>query len=273
MFDLGFIGFGNIAQALAKGLSSSNYNICAYDVLKSKSKTIRALNVACLSSNEEVVEKSKIIILCIKPSHFSQVLDNISSHVTNKKIIISVGAGVSLSFISKFLKDRKLVRIMPNLSSAFGNGFTAVAFNKFLLKKERSFIIKILDSFGKTMELKNESFFDKITALSGSGTAFFAFYLDSIIKYAIDSGFTRKQAVDIAYTTSGGALSYLRNSNLLPEKFIELVSSPKGTTEEGIKYLKSKGFKKIIMDCHKKSAKRSQSISLKNELLLRRKMK
>ena len=74
MFDLGFIGFGNIAQALVKGLSFSNYNICAHDVLKSKSKTIRALNVECLSSSVEVVEKSKIIILCIKPGHFSQVL-------------------------------------------------------------------------------------------------------------------------------------------------------------------------------------------------------
>jgi pyrroline-5-carboxylate reductase len=273
MFDIGFIGFGNIAQALAKGLSSSKYNICAYDVLKSKAKIIEALNADFLSSSEEVVEKSKIIIICVKPSHFPEVLENISSHISKKKIIVSVGAGVSLSFISKFLKERKLVRIMPNLSSAFGNGFTAVAFNKLLLKKERGLITKILDSFGKTIELKNESLFDNITALSGSGPAFFAFYLDSIIKYATDSGFTKKQAVDIAYNTSGGALSYLKNSNILPKKFIELVSSPKGTTEEGIKYLKFKGFEKIIMDCHKKSAKKAKAISLKNEVLSRRKKK
>ena len=270
MFDLGFIGFGNIAQALANGLSSSNYSICTYDIQKPKRNTLRDLNVTCLTGNEEVVEKSKIIFLCVKPNHFPQVLNNISDHVNKKKIIISVGAGVSLGFISKFLNNSKVIRIMPNLSSAFGNGFTAMSFNKFVLTKERALVTKILNLFGQTIELKNESVFDNITALSGSGPAFFAFYLHSVIKFAIESGFTKKQALSIAYNTTGGALSYLKNSSFSPEKFIKLVSSPKGTTEEGIKHLKSKGFEKIIMDCHRKSAKRSKSISSKNELLSKR---
>ena len=70
MFDLGFIGFGNIAQALANGLSSSNYSICTYDIQKPKRNTLRDLNVTCLTGNEEVVEKSKIIFLCVKPNYF-----------------------------------------------------------------------------------------------------------------------------------------------------------------------------------------------------------
>ena len=86
MFDLGFIGFGNIAQALANGLSSSNYSICTYDIQKPKRNTLRDLNVTCLTGNEEVVGKSKIIFLCVKPNHFPQVLNNISDHVNKKKL-------------------------------------------------------------------------------------------------------------------------------------------------------------------------------------------
>ena len=70
MFDLGFIGFGNIAQALANGLSSSNYSICTYDIQKPKRNTLRALNVTCLTGNEEVVEKSKIIFFIKNFFHF-----------------------------------------------------------------------------------------------------------------------------------------------------------------------------------------------------------
>ena len=272
MSDIGFIGLGNISKAIIKGirLSDKQLKISSYDIDKKKFLGADSLYIKKSSSIEELLGSSKIIFCCVKPDIFPEILSIIKPILTHKHLFVSTAAGIKIKFIQSILKKNKIIRIMPNLPSAVGLGVTAVKYNSKCTKSDIKNIIKILDKIGTTIMLKDEKNFDSITAISGSGPAFFALYYNALLKFCIKSGFSKKVSQNIAHQTIKGTLEFLKISKITPQNFIKMVSSKGGTTEEGIKSLTNLSFEKTVNNAHKRAERKSKLISDKVSSIIKK---
>ena len=173
-----------------------------------------------------------------------------------------LAAGFNIATIEKIIGKKKIARLMPNLPSAYGKGLTAIKF-KNVKDIEINKIIKLLKIFSVPMIIKKEDLFDSITSISGSGPAFFASYINALLLFAEKSGFNKQESEVLINQTLLGTLEYLKNSNIKPDKFIKMVSSPGGTTESGINNLRKLKFEKIILDTHIVAKNKSKEMQKK----------
>ena len=272
MSDIGFIGLGNISKAIIKGirLNDKLLKISSYDIDKKKFLDANVLHIKKSTSIEELVKTSKVIFCCVKPDIFPEILFLLKPILSSKQLFVSTAAGVKIKSIQSILKKNKIIRIMPNLPSAVGLGVTALKHNSKCTAKDIKNVVKILNKIGTTIILKDEKKFDSITAISGSGPAFFALYYDAMLKFCTNSGFSKKTSENIASQTIKGALEFLNISKIMPDNFIQMVSSKGGTTEEGIKSLIKLGFKKTVNIAHKKAERKSKLISHKVSSIIKK---
>ena len=174
---IGFIGTGNMGSAMIKGLVTSEYvsgdKINIFDVNKEKSKELsEKYNVNSLQNEIEIVDNSDIVVLSVKPNIYGSVLEKIKDRIGENKIIIAIAAGVSIQNIENIAgKDKKIVRTMPNTPAQVLEGMTAVVFNKNINEEEKKLIFKILDSFGKSIEIE-ERLMHTFSGIAGSLPAF-----------------------------------------------------------------------------------------------------
>ena len=272
MMRIGFMGLGNISQALIKGirLNDKAINISAFDIDEKKFIKVKQLNVKQCLTPQLLAKNSDMIFLCVKPNLVTNVLSDLKPYLKKTQIIISVAAGIKISIIQKLINQIKVVRIMPNLPASYGFGMTAVKFGSKCTNNDMKKTLSILEKFGKTIKISRESKFDPITSISGSGPAFLAYYYDSVLEFCIKSGFTKKQSQNITSQTLTGALEFLKHSGMDPKKFIDKVSSRGGTTEEGVKALSKRGFKKIILEGHSRASEKSKLISNKISSIIKK---
>ena len=264
MFNLGFIGFGNMAEAITRGIRLNNkkIKILAYDISKERLKDARKFNVVSAKTECEVANSCKIVILSVKPNDLSFVLETIKNDIKKSSVLLSLAAGFNIATIEKIIGRKKIARLMPNLPSAYGKGLTAIKF-KNVKDIEINKIIKLLKIFSVPMIIKKEDLFDSITSISGSGPAFFASYINALLLFAEKSGFNKQESEVLINQTLLGTLEYLKNSNIKPDKFIKMVSSPGGTTESGINNLRKLKFEKIILDTHIVAKNKSKEMQKK----------
>ena len=272
MSDIGFIGLGNISKAIIKGirLNDKLLKISSYDIDKKKFLDADVLHIKKRTSIEELVKTSKIIFCCVKPDIFPEILFLLKPILSSKQLFVSTAAGVKIKSIQSILKKNKIIRIMPNLPSAVGLGVTALKHNSKCTAKDIKNVVKILNKIGTTIILKDEKKFDSITAISGSGPAFFALYYDAVLEFCTKSGFSKKTSENISSQTIKGALEFLNISKIMPDNFIQMISSKGGTTEEGIKSLTKLSFKKTVNIAHKKAERKSKLISDKVSSIIKK---
>lgn len=255
---IGFIGFGKMGSSIAKSLKKSGKNeITCFDtnndVLAEAKKT--GFNIA--SSEKDVAEKSDVIFVCVKPQDIDSALMEIKT-VSNGKIIVSIAAGKKMSAMKTVLGESKIVRVMPNinaLAEASMNVFTT----QNLSAMEKKKILELLNKCGVSLELPEEKF-DAITAVSGSGPAFVAYFVEALAEAGEKNGLEAKESYELALQTLLGTAKLLSENNWEPKKVVEMVSSPNGTTVAGRKILESSEFKKIIEDTVTAARKRSAEL-------------
>ena len=257
--NIGIFGLGNMGQAIFKLLRQNQIgkqlNFFVYSLNLKKNK-----NVTCLNSLEELINKSDIIFLCIKPQDFY----NLKPLETNNKIFISIMAGVKIANIKKIVNSQNVIRVMPNLPLHVGLGIIAwFTDEKKLTKNKINFIKKIFTSFGYNFKVTRESDLDKITAISGSGPAYVFLFMDALIKSAINLEFSPQQAETIVFELMTGSLKYYQSVKNLytPNQLINMVKSKKGTTEAALNKLDAKKFYKQWQDATLEAYKRAQAIS------------
>jgi len=265
MQKIGFIGTGNMATALIRSIESAdNYAILSsdknHDIL---SKAKNELNIKTTDNNKDLVEKSEIIFLCIKPKDINYVLEEIKESIKDK-IIVSIVAGININSIKKIIgKDKKIVRVMPNINCIIGEMAAAYAINKNIKNDERERIHEILNTAGLAIEV-NEGKMDSITALSGSGPAFVAYLLDCFVQAGEKQGLNEEVAYKLALQTFFGTSKLLKQKNIHPDELIKRVSSPHGTTIAGLQVLNESEIKKIIDKTLTAAVNRSKELG-KNE--------
>lgn len=260
---LGFIGGGNMAEAILKGIRSQRSQ-ATKDIIVSEPKEERRryleqyYDVQTTSSNREVATKSNIIILAVKPQNISQVIDEIAQCVDDTKTIVSIAAGITLSYLKERLRTRKLIRVMPNTPALVGEGMSVMSLCECFSDSDISIVREIFMSVGRVLTLP-ERYINAVTAVSGSGPAFIALFIESLIRAGGRLGLSADTARELAIQTLIGTAKMIE-TGLPPEKVREMVTSPKGTTEAGLRAFEEKGFNDVVYYALRKAFERAEEL-------------
>ena len=181
MAKIGFIGTGNMATALIRTMKDKNEIISSDKNEEKLQKAKKELCIKTTTNNNEVAKTSEIIFLCAKSDSIKEILEEIKSNIENQ-IIVSIAAGIKIKFIESIVgKDKKIMRVMPNLNCTAAEMAAAFSCNKNLKADEKESISSLLNKAGIALEVKEEKM-DAVTALSGSAPAFIAYILDTFSK-------------------------------------------------------------------------------------------
>lgn len=266
---LGFIGGGNMAEAMIKGLISASFveskNIFVSDVVPERLEFLHSkYKVKTLADNRELVEKSDILILAVKPQVVKKVMENVRDLIDAKKLLVSVAAGVPIATIHAVLKagqDRKynIVRTMPNTPALVQEGVTAIAAGVNVSKVDIQIAHRLFEAVGKTVDV-DEVHLDAVTGLSGSGPAYIFMIIEALSDAGVKMGLSREVANTLTIQTVLGSAKLAGESKKHPGELKDMVTSPGGTTISGLHTLEAGGLRTTMMDAVEAATKRSQEL-------------
>lgn len=262
---IGFIGGGNMAEAIIKGIRDQIKDLLVSEPKAERRRYLKqTYGIRTTESNKEVASSCNIIILAVKPQNITTVLDEISDLITEDKTVVSIAAGVPLSYLQLRLKTKKLVRVMPNTPALVQEGMTVISLCECFSDADIFTVREIFMSIGKVITLP-EKYMDAVTALSGSGPAFIAFFIEAMIEAGIKMGLSRDNASELAIQTLIGTAKLLE-TEMPPQKLREMVTSPGGTTAAGLKTFEEKGLMNLVIEALQSAHKRAEELgkSLKN---------
>ena len=261
---LGFIGCGNMANAIIGGILRSGLYL-PEEIIGSgpsregRERTKQNHGINMTDSNAYVVSEAEIVFLTVKPAYLPDVLRDIREEERDNQLFISIIAGVSLAELQQGFGPEKKIRIvrhMPNTPALVCDGMTAVCSNALVSENDLKKIMELLSSFGEA-ELVPEALFDTVTAISGSSPAYVFLFIEAMADAAVRGGMPRKQAYHFAAKAVEGSAKLLLSSGKHPGELKDMVCSPAGTTIEAVHVLEEKGFRGIVMDaceaCRKKA--------------------
>jgi pyrroline-5-carboxylate reductase len=239
--------------AIIKGYISSGAgaagDVTVFDKDADKSAALAAETGASAAvSTAALAEASDTVIVAVKPNDFETVLPELAKALTRDKLIISPAAGVSISYIMKFLGDKsKVVRIMPNTPALLGAGMTAVCRNAFVSDGEFDAALGIFRSVGRA-EAADESLMDAVTGISGSSPAYVYMFIDALTNIAAQNGMDAAKARIFAAQAVLGAAKMVLETGIDPLTLRQNVCSPGGTTIEAVNVLARNGFEDNIAE-------------------------
>ena len=263
--SVGFVGAGNMGEALIKGLLAANLvpaeAIHATDVRLERLKELnRQYGIQISSDNAELMRHADIVILAVKPQIMDAVLTEIAPAVTRRKLLISIAAGVSTAKIRAVLhKDARLIRVMPNTPALVLAGVTAIAKAEGLEADDLETAGEIFSAVGRVVVL-GEELMDAVTGLSGSGPAYIAVVIESLADGGVRMGLDRITAMTLATQTVLGAATLLRETGLHPGAVKDMVCSPGGTSIAGIAALEEGGIRTTFIKAVERATQRSREL-------------
>lgn len=262
---IGILGAGHMGQALVRGLVEKSVypqNISLFDVDNKKLAPLKKeLHVRIAKSNRQCASLSDVVILAVKPQIIQEVIEEIASTLDPQCLVISIAAGVPILKIEQFFKKPvSVIRVMPNMPALVLAGMSAFSLGKHASAKHRKIAEAILSALGQKEQVP-ERLLDLVTAVSGSGPAYFFLLAEKLIEAAYEAGMKVDVAKKLVYQTAFGSGKVMLESQEDPEVLIERVASKGGTTEAALKVFQKQGFGKGVHDAVKAALKRSRQIS------------
>lgn len=235
--NISFIGFGNMAKAIARGLIlHKGYSLTA--AAPSLTEGVNKENIRTYNDNAMAIKQADIIILAVKPAQMAAVLAEIKPCMPADSLLISVAAGLNLAwFEARCIEAQAIIRTMPNTPAAVGLAATPMIANSHVTAEQRISAERIFSCIGITSWTDYEPDIDSFTALSGSGPAYLFSFMESMISSAIDQGLNEAIAKDFVLQTAAGALKLAQNSDLSLSELRTAVTSPGGTTAAALNVL------------------------------------
>ncbi|MGE5241947.1 MAG: pyrroline-5-carboxylate reductase [Bacteroidota bacterium] len=264
---MGFIGAGNMARSLASGLLRNSWNrgqVILSDPDPDQRRTIETvLGAKAFGDNSHIAAQADILVLAVKPQILADVAKTVASAVQQKRpLVISIAAGVRLEDIERWLGGGlPLVRAMPNTAALIGSGATGLYANERVDEKMRSQAESILRAVGVTVWLEDEYLIDAVTALSGSGPAYFFLVMEALEQAAIEAGLDPKQARLLTLETAFGAAKMALEGHEEPALLRRRVTSPGGTTEQAVKVLEEGGIRRLFKEAVQAAVYRAREIA------------
>lgn len=259
---IGFIGGGNMAEALIKGLTvGKNRDILFYDPSEQRIQHLmKTYGAGYVGDNSEVVKRSDIIIIAVKPQIIDEVLDEITQVTSDNKLFVSIAAGIRLSYLCDRLKTPKVIRVMPNTPALVQAGMSVISPSEAITAEELFSVREIFRTLGEVY-VTTEDKMDAVTALSGSGPGFIAYFIECMIEAGQAIGLTLEEASTLSIQTFIGSAEMLK-SGMSPTALREMVTSPNGTTFAGLTVLREKGFQEILIQTLKRAKQRAEELGI-----------
>lgn len=263
---IGFIGTGNMGGAIIKGYLAVNPekadSIYVYNHHVEKAQILtQELGVHNTESIKELVENTDIVVLAVKPNAFEQVMPQVAASVSVQKTLVSIAAGVSISYLEGFmLRGVGVIRVMPNTPSLVGEGMTSVSRNKSVCEEAFVQVMDLFSSIGSVQEI-GESLIDTVVGVSGSSPAYAYMFIEALADGAVLEGMQRKQAYIFAAQAVLGAAKMVLETGLHPGELKDQVCSPGGTTIEAVRSLEKNKFRSSIIEAVHTCAEKSRSMS------------
>lgn len=248
---IAFIGAGNMANSLIRGLLAKGVpanHVHATDIDDHKLAELRNECGIHTGSTAQVAAQADVIVLAVKPQVMAAVCDELRSGIKKPGcLIISIAAGIPVTSLQTWLGDtRAIVRCMPNTPALVGEGATGLFANAQCSTADIALADNILSAVGITCWLRAESDIDTVTALSGSGPAYFFLMMEAMEKAAIALGLDADVARQLSIQTALGAGKLAANSDVAPDELRRRVTSPGGTTEQALLSFQRDGFERIV---------------------------
>jgi pyrroline-5-carboxylate reductase len=262
---IGFVGAGNMAEALIKGLLGAGVarkQIVASDHTAERVGHLhKSYGIKAVEDNPEVVRAADIVILAVKPQIVPKVLDEIARAVTAEKLIVSIAAGVPIEAIEAHLHQRApIVRVMPNTPALVQAGAAALVAGAHATEADLAVVKAIFDSVGTSVVLDDESLMDAVTGLSGSGPAYIFVIIDALADAGVRVGLSRDVSLTLAAQTVLGAAKMLLETGEHPGALKDKVTSPGGTAIAGLHTLEQGGLRTTLINAVEAATKRSREL-------------
>lgn len=262
---VGFIGAGNMGEALVKGLLAASLvpakAILATDVRGDHlAELARRYGLEAVAGNRECVRRADVVVLAVKPQIMDPVLREIAPEVGPSKLLLSIAAGVPTTRIRAALgRDARLIRVMPNTPALVLEGATAVARADGLEPGDLETAQELFGAVGRVVVL-GEELMDAVTGLSGSGPAYVALVVEALADGGVNMGLDRATALTLATQTVLGAARLLGETGLHPGALKDMVSSPGGTTIAGVAALEAAGLRAALMGAVEQATRRAREL-------------
>lgn len=268
---VGFIGVGNMGGALLESMAKGDESIrfIANDLNKTRLEQLKKnYGIRVADDVNKVVSLSDYIILAVKPQHCDSVLDSIKgvfdSMVSRKKILISIVAGLPISYFKSILgPDAKIIRTMPNTPAMVGEGMTILCYDDLITDEEKEFVKKLFSYAGLVEEL-NENLMNQVIALTGSSPAYVFMLIEAMADAAVQSGIPRNLSYRLAAQTVLGSAKMVLETGKHPGELKDMVCSPAGTTIEAVVALEREGFRNAIITAMGECTRRAKEIGKRN---------
>jgi pyrroline-5-carboxylate reductase len=259
---VGVVGVGNIGSIIARLLLEEGHELYLVDRHLEKAKKFKKAHF--YTSIDQLKENLDILFLSIKPQDSIEVMEKILKNGNSFEYIVSTVAGLKIKDIKSFFKNSKVVRIMPNIPIAIGEGVIGTSYGFDVLPEDRDAIMNILRPFGKIVEVK-EKLISSVTALSGSGPAFVFVMVEALIDAGIKLGLSYEVSMSMVLQTLKGSADLLEKEKKHPGELRHIVTSPAGTTIDGIYSLEQSGLRGILMKTIFDTYKRASELLNDNE--------
>ena len=268
MDTIGFVGSGNMAEAMINGVLKANVyrpgKVYVSDIRPERIEYLREhYGVRTAVNNAELASNADILVLSVKPQNMTDALQSIKGHVKEEALVVSIAAGIRTVDIAAALGDIAIVRVMPNMPAWVDEAASALFANE--KAKTRVEVARLIFlSVGKAVVIEDEALLDAITAVSGSGPAYFFLLIDEMIKTGIELGLPEDVARDLVLQTGKGATLLAEKAaeeGDSPAKLVKKVATPGGTTEAAFKVFTEGKFGPMVEDAIKRACERSRELS------------
>lgn len=264
MKHIGLIGGGAMGEAILKGILTGGGDKNALLVSDFHRERLEVLNnnygIAVTTDNQEVVEKSDVIILAVKPQNLKEAMESFAPLFNDRKLLISILAGVTTVRLEELLpKNSKVIRVMPNTPALVGAGTSVLALGTCAGEEDLHTALGIFGGLG-TVSVLPEKLLNAVTGLSGSGPAFVALIIEALADGGVMAGLPRDVALNLAMDTVAGTAKLIKESKLHPAQLKDKVTSPAGTTIYGMLQMEKAGVRGTIMETVLAAAKRAEEM-------------
>jgi pyrroline-5-carboxylate reductase len=265
---LAIIGAGNMAEAIARGILRAKVCAASQIVATDPSAQRRALfaqdlHIPTTESNADASRDARIITLAVKPQKMAEALAAIRDVIDPERtLLISIAAGIRIEFIRSQLgstRPWRIVRAMPNTPMLVGAGVTALARGEHATDDDLQQARQIFEAGGPVIEVAEDKL-DAVTAISGSGPAYFFYLVEQMIRAGVENGLSETEAMLLAARTAVGAGRMLESTSESPAELRRKVTSPGGTTAAAIDTMSSGGFERIIGDAIRAATERGREL-------------
>ena len=263
---IAFIGGGNMATALISSLFATDHNIDRLQVAEPNAKARQKLEkqwpLTCFANATEAIENMDAIVLAVKPVVVPLVLKEIQDMVNSEQVVVSMVAGVNSELIADQLNSESpIVRTMPNIPALIGMGITGMYASDNCLNRQRAMAQQIMESAGEVVWLEDESLMDVVTAISGSGPAYFFYMIEALRDAGVRLGLSRDVASKLALYTAQGAGAMAVQSDMDVSELRRQVTTEGGTTAAALDLFEAADFALTIDTAVEAATQRSQELA------------